>query len=364
MLKIKKALIRIAIFSVLLLLGYPARSQYTPMGRNILKMVNEARTDPQKFLKKNRDKIQTYQPKFIVLLEKAEPIERIAWDTALEFMCHQAVVEKELDPLYPGKNKMCGTSSGRNMGDISDDPLKYVCDFYTNVLDEDNIYLGVYYQSDGFSFRFGKTCIIKKVAYVFNDKIDSSMVDFASINTAKNENYMSEREKRMILEINFVRGYPKVYAQIIQQYLAKESSGPYGLSKNEYEAGIELIKELNSMEPLRILKPKECIYRAAQLHAEDCRKRGFIDHNGSDGSMPWDRIKNSCKNITTGNENLASNVSLREAVICLLIDAGISDRGHRYNMLDPGWKFVGCAIYDGETNKWYTMKHYVQNFAY
>jgi len=48
----------------------------------------------------------------------------------------------------------------------------------------------------------------------------------------------------------------------------------------------------------------------------------------------------------------------RVLVIQLLIDAGISSRGHRYNMLNPNWEYVGCYGYEG--NSMYT---YIQNFA-
>ena len=54
----------------------------------------------------------------------------------------------------------------------------------------------------------------------------------------------------MIKEINFVRQYPKVYASIIANYLSNESKSWWGLNKDEYDAGLELIDELKSMKPL------------------------------------------------------------------------------------------------------------------
>ena len=60
-----------------------------------------------------------------------------------------------------------------------------------------------------------------------------------------------------------------------------------------------------------------------------------------------------------GNENLVGGEkSVRILVIQLLIDSGISSRGHRYNMLDPSWKYIGCYGYKSEE-----MYNYVQNFA-
>jgi uncharacterized protein YkwD len=165
-------------------------------------------------------------------------------------------------------------------------------------------------------------------------------------------------DKEMIKEINFVRQYPKVYASIIANYLSNESKSWWGLNKDEYEAGIELIEELRVMSPSQLLYPKECVYQAATKHAKDCVDRGFTAHTGSDGSSPFTRISQFCQGIE-GNENIVGGKkNVRILVIQLLIDSGISSRGHRYNILNPSWKYVGCYGYEGDR-----MYNYIQNFA-
>ena len=82
----------------------------------------------------------------------------------------------------------------------------------------------------------------------------------------------------------------KVYASIIAEHLAKESKSWRGLSKDDYDAGMELIDELKVMSPAQLLYPKKCVYQAAKKHGEDCKKRGYTDHTGSDGSSPFSRI--------------------------------------------------------------------------
>ncbi len=166
-------------------------------------------------------------------------------------------------------------------------------------------------------------------------------------------------DKEMIKEINFVRQYPLVYAGIVSKHLAEEAklSGG-GLSKARYDAAMELIAELKTMKPVRLLYPKRCVYEAAKKHGEDCKKRGFVAHTGSDGTSPFDRIAKACYNLE-GNENITGGrKNVRILVIQLLIDDGISSRGHRYNMLNSDWKYAGCYGYDGGN-----MFYYIQNFA-
>ena len=119
------------------------------------------------------------------------------------------------------------------------------------------------------------------------------------------------------------------------------------------------------MPPKSILQPMQCVYDAAKAHGLDCAKRGFLDHTGSDGSAPWDRILKQCKALSHGNENLEGSGSLdpRKSVINLIIDGGISDRGHRYNLLDPSWTSVGCYLIQGTAMKMGTTYNWVQNFG-
>lgn len=112
------------------------------------------------------------------------------------------------------------------------------------------------------------------------------------------------------------------------------------------------------MSPSQLLYPKACVYEAAKKHGEDCKSRGFTGHTGSDGSSPFSRISKFCPDLS-GNENIVGGrKNARVLVIQLLIDAGISSRGHRYNMLNPNWEYVGCYGYEGKV-----MYTYIQNFA-
>ncbi len=349
--KLKIALLLIILFPFV---GY---TQPTGKALELVNLINEARTNPTAFLTKYKKKINEYEPKFISTLEKSAAVEKIIWDQELTKNCKQQVFGN-LNPTYDGVNKICGFSLGNGSGYFDQEALYFLCASYTHIMNEDDKFFGFYMDLKGHAFLWGKSCETKKYLFKFLETIDSSKVDFRKINTATNELGINQMDKEMIKEINYVRQYPQVYASIVSTYLANQSTSWAGLSKEEYEAGVELVEELKRMKPSQLLYTKRCVYEAAKKHGEDCKKRGFTDHTGSDGSSPFSRISSFCKNLT-GNENIVGGIkNVRALVILLLIDSGISSRGHRYNMLNPNWKYVGCYGYKGNN-----MYNYIQNFA-
>ena len=345
---------------LILLLFIPLVSfSQSPSGKayEVFTLINEARTNPKLFLNKYKKDILKYEPKFAEKLKKSIPIKKIIWDEDLALNCKQRVYGN-LNPIYMGSNKMCGTSTNYGNGYDNEPAIRFLSSAYTHIMDDEDIYVGFFIDSNGHTLIWGKTCDRKNIVFNFNKTIDSSNVDFKRLKTGANELNINNMDKEMIKEINFVRQYPKVYAEIIAHHLSNESKSWWGLKKDELEAGLELIEELNLMTPAQLLYPKRCVYEAAKKHGEDCKKRGFSDHTGSDGSSPFSRISDYCNGLR-GNENLVGGEkSARILVIQLLIDSGISSRGHRYNMLNPSWKYIGCYGYKSEE-----MYNYVQNFA-
>ena len=341
-----------------------SQAQQHPLAKEMFKLINEARTQPQAFLQKHSTKIKQYNTRYAEYLKIAQPIGKVQWDAGLEKMAISAIEKDDQNPKYKGANKICGGGQGMRGGSLSKDAMFYVADFYTNVHNPDNLFFGCYINkaTSGYHFAWGLSCDRQKLPYKAQTEIDSSKVDFQALNTAVGESYLRESEKRMMLELNFVRAYPKVYAQIIADHLEQEANSIFGLDFEEKLAGEELIKELEQMTPLTILQPAECIFEAAKVHGEDCKKRGYFAHMGSDRSHPWDRILKHCPSFSTGNENGAgsSNPSPRAAVISLLMDDGITSRGHRKNILDPAWTHAACYYYADTFygNQW------VQNFGH
>jgi uncharacterized protein YkwD len=210
------------------------------------------------------------------------------------------------------------------------------------------------------------------------------------LNTAKSLTYMNVREKEMIYEINRLRSDPARYARVfIKDRLLKAEkdtglstagNSQYSISTSyennkmvkqdtvwqnsyveEYKALKSLYETLTTMEPLSILKPDAGIYKACQLHAADQRPTGDVNHKGTDGSWPWERITKASPGMANGSENIACNINdARAVVLSLLIDSGISGYGHRFTLLNPTWTHVACFEV-GQLN--IACHFWIQNFG-
>ena len=152
---------------------------------------------------------------------------------------------------------------------------------------------------------------------------------------------MNSEETDMVNEINLIRSNPVGYIPYIEDYVKDlQKNGDMG---NSIQTAYELIAELRKTPRLSTLQPLQCLYIAARKHGNDQRKRGVTDHQGSDGSWPWDRVIRECAQLKDGNENLVGGpANIRRAVILLLVDDGIEGRGHRKTTLNPDWKYVAC----------------------
>lgn len=156
--------------------------------------------------------------------------------------------------------------------------------------------------------------------------------------------YMTIDEIAMIDEINLLRGDPNAYIYWVDQYIQEfinESLWDAETKREEVAAANELIAELRNMEPRLPLRAQEDLYNVAVLHGEDMKEMKEVTHIGTNGLHPYQRIQDST--ALDGSENLVGGgKSVRESVIMLLVDAGISNRGHRKNILNPRWEYVVC----------------------
>lgn len=157
---------------------------------------------------------------------------------------------------------------------------------------------------------------------------------------------MSSQENDMIAEINLMRSNPNGYAKYVEDYITQVQNDDMldaAYKAEEISSARELINELKSMGPLSILKPHEGLHQVGVKHGEDVQGQGMIGHRGSDGTMPWDRVRRDTE-LKDGNENLvAGGGSVRESLMILLVDSGIPGRGHRKTLFEPKWTHVGIS---------------------
>lgn len=164
------------------------------------------------------------------------------------------------------------------------------------------------------------------------DSWDPAILEKA--NTAKNTRYLKEAEKEVIFYTNLARADGKLFSDsYLELYLKSNELKPDSFT-------LSLFKELELIKGLPMLYPDNELYDIARVHAIKSGKSGKKGHQGFEK-----RFKQASKTFYAYGENCyyGHDNSLL-IVLELLIDNGINDLGHRRNMLDPVYNFVGVSI--------------------
>lgn len=173
-----------------------------------------------------------------------------------------------------------------------------------------------------------------------------------NLNTAANAGYLSPIEKEIIYEINLFRSNPARYAEKYIAPLANRYDGRLLYfpddkplkTREGVKALNECVRELKRAKPIQIVYPSKGLSKAAGDHVKDQSKTGRTGHQGSDRSDSKTRIERYGTWKTRIAENIAyGGITARQVVIYLLIDDGVSNRGHRTNFLQPDFKTIGVA---------------------
>jgi hypothetical protein len=188
---------------------------------------------------------------------------------------------------------------------------------------------------------------------------DTDNWDIATLDTAVNVDYLTGIEKDVILEMNKARADPKKYAELyIQPILKYNWGGPFGANsylapgetvyRNTQEGrnGIQAcITDLSKRQSMSLLLPAKGLFLAAKDHADDTGPKGMTGHTGSDRSSMSQRINRYGTWAGGAGENISYGHNIgRNIVVQLLIDDGVSNRGHRNNILNRNFKYTGDAI--------------------
>ena len=152
-------------------------------------------------------------------------------------------------------------------------------------------------------------------------------------------------------ETNAVRRDPSAYAGHLERLLplfegnVLQRPGRTYLRTDEGPAAVrEAIAWLKGRRPAAPLHWSGGLSAAAADHVRDQGPVGGLEHRGTDDSDPASRANRYGQWIQGVAENIAYGENpAREVVIQLLVDDGVSDRGHRNNLLDPNWGAAGVA---------------------
>lgn len=134
---------------------------------------------------------------------------------------------------------------------------------------------------------------------------------------------LTSREQEMINEINNLRTNPAKYCTYVEGYLQKND-----VDDEVKVAARELVVILKKMKPLNPLTINPVMYTDAKQYGLLMAKKNVFEHS----SLPY------FENLSLGYKDV------RDAIVDLLIDEGIPDRGHRKNLLNEKIKHV--AVYE------------------
>jgi len=168
---------------------------------------------------------------------------------------------------------------------------------------------------------------------------------------AEQLDYLSPLENAVIQEINMARANPKGYATLLEEWkwyfdgrLLKIPGERIVLTREGATAVNEAMNVVRSMNPVARLSPSKGMSLGAKDHVKDQGSSASIGHRGRDGSTVWDRVNR----YGTWEKSIAENISYgsdkaRNIVMGLIIDDGVSGRGHRKNIFNPDFRVIGVA---------------------
>lgn len=159
-------------------------------------------------------------------------------------------------------------------------------------------------------------------------------------------------EQELLREINFARTRPSEYAAHLESlkplYSGNQFKQPNGRpainTVEGWRAVEEAISAMRAAKPVGALNASTGMCCGASELTKDQKKSGRTGHQGSDGSYCEQRAERFGTWTAPIGENLSyGRLSARERVLGLLIDDGVSNRGHRKRLLDPGFRVAGIA---------------------
>lgn len=123
--------------------------------------------------------------------------------------------------------------------------------------------------------------------------------------------------------------------------------GTQALAANEdRRAALASINTLRASRDLPPLRYSANLEKAALMHAEDMRRKGFFSHTGSDGSNVGKRLKYAGYNWCNAAENIAKG----QRSLAEVMTGWEESRGHRKNMLHR--KVTEFALARSKGNLW------------
>lgn len=172
---------------------------------------------------------------------------------------------------------------------------------------------------------------------------------FAGIAAAQT---LSPLERGIFNEVDQLRTNPRGWADILRAERPWSPGHTPAIPDQEApitNAAVRTLEEaIVALEALPGALPRvefsPSLSRAAADHVRDTGSRGLTGHRGADGSSLSQRIERYGSWSGHIAENIVYGTSgPRDAVFEQLLDFGVTDRGHRWTLLNPVWRYVGIS---------------------
>lgn len=180
---------------------------------------------------------------------------------------------------------------------------------------------------------------------------NDSSPDLSFNDTVGNLDFLSDLEIQIAKELNLARTNPKLYAVYLIEYkkyfngkFLQLPNKPTLITSEGTRAVDEAINALVSYTPIQPLLISKGLSLAAKDHVKDMGPKGSVGHTGSDGSSPFVRMNRYGTWDVTAGENIDyGDDDARYIVIHLIVDDGVSSRGHRKNIFNKNFNIVGVS---------------------
>ncbi len=139
---------------------------------------------------------------------------------------------------------------------------------------------------------------------------------------------------------NYARQNPTAIISELNTILAAQTDKTTSYSLSIIDA-ISYLSGISARNPLIWNK---ALYLACKDHAADQCAKNTFSHTGNDGSTVDTRIARYGTWSSTWGENMAAGKSTgKDLILMLIIDDGVSSRGHRLNIYSTSFFYSGLA---------------------
>jgi hypothetical protein len=179
--------------------------------------------------------------------------------------------------------------------------------------------------------------VLQDKPFVYAPPVDSAL--YKELSSNKIYTNLSKAEQQMFYWTNAFRKDPnRFYNEVIKEFIKQfpEANGPELRS---------LKKDIQKIKTLPLIFPDPGLMTMSKSHSADLAKRGgVISHKSATGKDFVARI-NDAGQYRCGAENIFSGTPhFLEALVALLLDHGVADKGHRVNLIDPRFERMGVSI--------------------